>query len=44
MEVIVWKQIPAKKIKDRFPNEEEKQEHLNYLKQLQNEYSSYSKR
>lgn len=40
----IWGGIPAKKIKDRFLNEEEKKKHLNYLKQLRDEYSSYSKR
>lgn len=41
----IWGGVPARKIKDRFSNEKDKREHLNYLNRIsRNECSSYSKR
>lgn len=35
----IWGGVPAKKIKDRFKTEEEKEKHLHYLKQLSAKYA-----
>ena len=35
----VWGGVPAKKIKNRFQNEQEKQKHINYLNK---KYASFS--
>lgn len=40
----IWGGVPARKIKDRFLNEKDKKEHLNYLNRIRNECRSCSER